>query len=216
MSELVIYGVPGSPFVRAVQVAMEEKGAPYRVHALQPGETKGEEYLKRHPFGRIPAVEHDGVGIYETQAIIRYIDAVFPGPSLQPKDPLAAARMNQIIGINDWYFFPKVNAVIGFHRVVGPALLGLQPDEAAIAAALPDGRRCIDELNRLLGDKPFLAGEELSIADIMMAPQMAFLDITPEGEALLAGTRLEAWMERMNARPSMQATLPPPQFRKAA
>ena len=63
MSELVIYGIPGSPFVRAVQIAMEEKGASWRIHALQPGETKGEEHLKRHPWGRMPAVEHDGFGL---------------------------------------------------------------------------------------------------------------------------------------------------------
>jgi glutathione S-transferase len=215
MSELVIYGVPGSPFVRAVQIAMEEKNAPHRLHVLQPSETKAEEHLRRHPFGRIPAVEHDGLELYETQAVVRYIDQVFPAPSLTPADPRGAARMNQVIGINDWYLFPKAVAPIGFQRIIGPALLGLQTDEAAVAAALPDARLCVAELERLLGQNAFLAGETFSLADVMLGPQIAFLAATPEGEALLKGTRLGAWIERMEARPSFEATRPPI-FREAA
>jgi glutathione S-transferase len=119
MSDIVIYGVHGSPFVRAVQMGLEEKGAPYRVQALGLGESKSKEYLERHPFGRVPAVDHGDFRLYETQAILRYFDAVFAEPALQPREPRAIARMNQIIGINDWYFFPKVAAVIVFQRIVG-------------------------------------------------------------------------------------------------
>jgi len=216
MSELVIYGIPGSPFVRAVQIAAEEKGAPWRIHALQPGETKGEEHLKRHPWGRMPAVEHDGFGLYETQAIVRYIDQVFPGPALQPADAKAAARMNQVMGINDWYLFPKAVAVIGFQRIVGPALMGITTDEAACAAAAPEAERCIKALDGILGSNAFLAGASFSLADVMVGPQLDFLGATPEGEGLLKGTGLGAWLERMRARPSFEATLPPPMFRKAA
>ena len=216
MSELVIFGISGSPFVRAAQIAAEEKGAPWRLEALQPGETKGEAHLKRHPWGRMPAVEHDGFGLYETQAIVRYIDQVFSGPSLQPADARSAARMNQIIGINDWYLFPKAVAVIGFQRIVGPALMGLQTDEAVCAGAEPEARRCVAALEQLLGDQPFLAGDSFSLADVMVGPQLDFLAATPEGERALAGTHLLAWLERMHARPSFQATLPPPMFRKAA
>ncbi len=216
MSELVIYGIPGSPFVRAVQIAMQEKGAPWRMAALQPGETKGEAHLKRHPWGRMPAVEHDGFSLYETQAIVRYIDQVFPGAPLQPTDAKAAARMNQVMGINDWYLFPKAVAVIGFQRIVGPALMGLTTDEAAVAAAVPEAERCVTALDGILGQNKFLAGDTFSLAEVMLGPQLDFLGATPEGEALLAGTRLGGWLERLRARPSFEATLPPPMFRKAA
>ncbi len=216
MSELVIYGIPGSPFVRAVQIAMQEKAAPWRMAVLQPGETKGEAHLARHPWGRMPAVEHDGFALYETQAIVRYIDQVFPGPSLQPSEAREAARMNQVMGINDWYLFPKAVAVIGFQRIVGPALMGITTDEALCGAAAPEAERCVRALDVILGDNPFLAGGSFSLADLMVGPQLDFLGATPEGEAALSGTRLGAWMERMRARPSFQATLPPPMFRKAA
>ena len=166
MSDIVVYGVPGSPFVRAVQMGLEEKGVAYRLQPVGPHELKSEAYLKRHPFGRVPAFEHGDFKLYETQAILRYLDDVFPEPPFVPADPRAAARMNQIIGINDWYFFPKAAAVIVFQRVVGPALLGAPTDEAAIAAAAPMAQTCVAELDRLLGSQRFLAGDQMSIADL--------------------------------------------------
>jgi glutathione S-transferase len=209
MNEIVAYGIVGSPFLRAVQMGLEEKQVPYRVEAMAPGATKAPEHLVRHPFGRIPVIEHGDFRLYETQAILRYLDAVFPEPVLQPTEARAIGRMNQIVGINDWYLFQKAGAVIVFNRIVGPLLLGLQPDEAAIEAAMPMARICIDELGRLLGDQAFLAGDRLTIADLMVAPQLDFLLATPEGQGLLAGTTLAAWLTRMNERPSMQRTQRP-------
>jgi glutathione S-transferase len=216
MSEFIVYGVPGSPFMRSVCAAMEEKGEPYRIHAFGPGEARGETLRKLHPFGRIPVIDHGDFRLYETQAILRYIDAVFPKPSLQPTDPRALARMNQIIGINDWYLFPQVARIIVFQRIVGPVLMGTAPDEGACAAAVPDAERCLDELDRLLGDQSFLAGEQLSLADLLLVPQLLYLSATPECAKILAGTKLKAWLDRMDARASMQATLPPEALRKAA
>jgi glutathione S-transferase len=209
MTEIVLFGVSGSPYVRTAQMGLEEKQAPYRFEAMALGASKSPDYLARNPFGRIPLIEIGDFRLYETQAILRYLDAAFPQPALQPPDPQAIGRMNQIIGINDWYLFPKVNAVITFNRIVGPVLLRTTPDEAAIAAALPMARTCIGELERLLGDQAFLAGDSLTLADLMVAPQLDFLQATPEGKALLAGTALSAWLGRMNERPSMQRTRRP-------
>jgi glutathione S-transferase len=216
MSDIVVYGVPGSPFVRAVQMGLEEKGVAYRLQVVAPQEAKSAAYLKRHPFGRVPAFEHGNFKLYETQAILRYLDDVFSEPPFVPADPHAAARMNQIIGINDWYFFPKAAAVIVFQRVIGPALLGLATNEEEIAAALPMARICIAELDRLLDSQRFLTGEQVSIADLMLAPQIDFFAATTEGAALLEGTNLKAWLARMNARPSMIATQRPEPLRGAA
>jgi glutathione S-transferase len=216
MSDIVVHGVPGSPFMRAVQMGLEEKRVPYRVQAMGPRESKGEAYLKKHPFGRVPLFEHGDFTLYETQAILRYIDAEFPEPPLQPSDHRLAARMNQIIGINDWYFFPKAAAIVVFQRIVGPALLGMATDEAAIEAAMPMARTCIAELDQLLGMQLFLAGNGVSIADLILGPQVDFLAQTPEGKSLLAETGLRRWLDRMNERPSMRATLRPDILRRAA
>jgi glutathione S-transferase len=216
MNEFIIYGVHGSPFMRAVCAGLEEKGQPYRIESLQPSSMRGEEYRKLHPFGRVPVIEHGDYRLYETQAILRYIDALYPEPSLQPEEPRAIGRMNQVIGINDWYLFPQAAQIIAFQRIVGPAILGIKPDEAACAAAAADLERCVRELNRLLGDQPFMAGDRLSIADLMLSPQLFYLSITPEGMSAMKGTALLAWLGRMEARPSMKATQPPEPLRSAA
>src|SRR5512140_3693496 len=164
MSEFVVHTVPGSPFARAVLATLEEKGARYR---LAPNASKSPEHLARHPFGRVPAFEHDGVALYETQAILRYLDRVLPQPALTPADPRRAARMDQVMNINDWYLFPGVGNVIVFHRVIAPQLMGLKPDEAAIEAAMPKARTVFAELARLLGEQAFFAGDSVSLADLM-------------------------------------------------
>jgi glutathione S-transferase len=216
MSNIAVYGIPGSPFLRSVEITLKEKDVDYRFHPLAPGEHKQPEHLARHPFGRIPAFEHDGFRLYETQAIIRYLDETFPNPPLTPDNPAARARMNQFIGIIECYFFPKAAAPIAFNRIIGPKLLGLPTDEGAIADAMPMARTCFAELDRLLGDQAYLTGESISLADIMLAAQLDLLSDTPEGAELISGTRLVAWLERMRSRPSFVATQPPTVLRAAA
>jgi glutathione S-transferase len=207
MSEFVVYTVPGSPYARAVLATLEEKRLDYRLSPLAPAGIKSEPHLSRHPFGRMPAVEHDGFRLYETQAILRYIDRIFPGPSLTPADPKAAARVDQVMNINDWYLFQGVANVIVFHRVIGPRLLGVAPDEAAIAAAMPQAYVVFGEFAQLLGSQPYFAGDQLSLADLMVAPQLDFFAGTPEWAPLTANKpNLLAWLDRMNRRASMQAT----------
>src|SRR5579884_3185289 len=200
MTGITVYGIPGSPFLRTVEVMLKEKDVPYRLHAMAPGEHKSDEYLKRHPFGRIPAFEHDGFCLYETQAIIRYLDETFIHPQFTPSTAKQRALMNQVIGIIEWYFFPKAAAPIGFNRVVGPALLGISPDEEAIAQALPIARTSIRVLDALLDDKPYLTGSSPSLADVMLAAQLDLFRFSPEGSELMQNTRLEPWLERMTNR----------------
>jgi len=206
MSEFVLYGVPGSPYVRSALVGLEEKVADWRLAPLAFGSLGSPEHLERHPFGRIPVLEHGDFVLYETQAILRYLDRIIPAPPLTPTEPRAEARMNQICGIADWYVMKDVSAAIVFPRLVAPRF-GLPVDETAIAEALPRARVCIAELDRLLGENAFMAGDRLSIADLVLAPQLAFFGDAPEGADLLAATpNLARWVERMNARPSMVAT----------
>ena len=206
MSEFVVYGIPGSPYLRAALLGLEEKGADYRLQALGMGEHKSPAYLKRHHFGRIPFVQHGDFGLYEVQAILRYLDRIIPEPALTPKDPRAEARMNQLCGIADWYVMPDISSAITFGRLVAPKF-GMPVDEEKIAAAVPRAAVCIAAIAELMGEGPYLAGETVSIADLMLAPQMAFLDETKEGETLLAPhANVRAWIARMGERPSMKAT----------
>jgi glutathione S-transferase len=190
-----------------VLATLIEKGANFKVAGLTPGMHKKEPHLARQPFGRIPVLEHDTFVLYETQAILRHLDRILPAPALTPADSKAAARMDQIMGISDWYLFQGVSSVIGFQRIVGPRLMGLTPDETAIAAAMPKAQVVFSELARLLGEKAYLASNDLTLADLMVAPHMDFIAQTPEWELLTQDRRnLVAWLARMNARKSSQET----------
>src|SRR5713101_1271551 len=205
-SRMIIHGVPGSPYVRAALLTLEEKGAEYELAAMQPGTLKQQPHLSRHPFSRIPAFEHDGWMLYETQAIMRYVDTVVPGPRLQPENPRAAARMNQLMGIVDWYLMPQVSATITFNRVVAPRF-NRPVDEEKITQGIPNARICIAEIGRLLDSQPWMAGDALSLADLLLAPHLSMFTQAPEGAQILQRhANLRGWLARIEARPSMAAT----------
>src|SRR5450631_3707882 len=85
MSEFIVYSIAGSPFGRAVLAALEEKAATYRLVPVAPGTFRSPEHLARHPFGRVPVLEHNGFSLYESQAILRYLDRLLPAPALTPR-----------------------------------------------------------------------------------------------------------------------------------
>ncbi|MGH8270256.1 MAG: glutathione S-transferase family protein, partial [Steroidobacteraceae bacterium] len=135
------------------------------------------------------------------------LDRKLPAPSLTPADPKAAARMDQVMGVSDWYLFQGCNNIIGFQRVVRPRLMGLPADEAVIAEAMPRAHVVMTELSRLLGDNSYFAGAQVSLADMLVAPHLDFLAETPEWQPLTAQREnLPAWLARMQERKSLRAT----------
>jgi len=210
MSEPIVFGAAYSVYVRIVRLALWEKGIPCRLQEVDVFAPDGppKDYLARQPFGRIPAFEHDGFRLYETSAIARYVDEAFPGPRLQPDDPKARARMNQIVGILGSHAYGPLVWDISVERIDAPRE-GRAPDEAKIAAALPRARLCLRVLADLMAGAPFLAGDSLSLADLHAAPMLAYFLAAPEGAALMAEQpALTAWWQRIAARPGMTATRP--------
>jgi glutathione S-transferase len=207
MSIIIVHGIPGSPYVRKPLLVCEEKGAPYRLAAMAfgAGAHKQPEYLARNPFGRLPTIEHGDFVLYEAQAISRYIDRAFDGPSLTPADPRAAARMDQVMNIVDWYVMPSISGGIAFNRVVKPRF-GMPVDEEAVANAVPMARTCVKALEDILAGNAYFAGEAVSLADLHAIGHFEFLAQTPEGADLMAGSPLLGWIERMSARPSVKNT----------
>lgn len=204
----VLHGIDGSPFVVSARLALVEKGVDYDFVAMPMGSHKQPDYLAINPFGRVPVLEHDGFMLYETQAILRYVDRAFDGPALQPTQVKSLARMDQILNIVDWYFFREITATISFNRIVKPLLLNLPPDEEAIAAALPAARRCLAELEQLLAGQAYMAGDAVSLADLHLAPDMGYLLRTPEGQELIKPHgELAAWWARMAARNSVSGAM---------
>ena len=208
MGTPIVHGPGYSTYVRTTRMTLEEKGVAYDLQEFDFMQGMPEEHLKRHPFGKVPAFEHDGFMLHETAAITRYVDEAFDGPALQPADVRARARMAQIIGIIDNYAYGPVVGQIVIQRLVVPMMNG-PPDEAAIEAALPAARKAMEVLDGLIGDQPFVAGNTLSLADLHLAPILAYFSATPEGETVLADTpNLRRWFDAISARPTFAGTAP--------
>lgn len=211
MAEPSVFGAAYSVYVRTVRLTLAEKGVGYRlvdVDVFAPGGPPPD-YLARHPFGRIPAFEHDGFRLYETGAITRYVDEAFAGPALQPSEPRDRARMNQVIGVLDNYAYRTLVWDIFVERVRAPTQ-GRRSDEARIAAALPKAGTCLDALADLMAEGPYLAGRHLTLADLHAAPMLVYLRMAEEGAAMLRKRPgLDAWLERADLRPSIRATRSP-------
>ena len=209
MADPILYGAPSSVYVRAARLALAEKGVAYRLVAVDVFAPGGPpvEHLARQPFGKIPAFEHDGFRLYETGAITRYVDEAFDGPVLQPATPQARARMNQVISIQDHYVYPDLIWGIYLERVEAPQRRRAS-DEARIARLLPTAETCLSALEAIMGEGRWLAGPDLTLADLHAAPMFDLFLRTPEGAEIMRGhERLAAWWTAMRSRPSMAATV---------
>src|ERR1700743_3506579 len=122
-----------SPYVWSVRLALAEKGVAHELVSVGISEMRSEAHLARHPFGKIPALEHDDFMLYETQAIMRYVDEAFPAAPLQPIEVHPFSRMNQIMGIVDNYLTPCLLGDVIFQRMVAP-MIGRTTDEAKVSA----------------------------------------------------------------------------------
>jgi glutathione S-transferase len=210
MGKPIIYGPAYSTYARTVRMVLEEKGVDYDLVEvdLLGGAGKAPEHLARHPFGKVPAFEHDGFELYETDAIIRYVNAAFPGPDLEPADARSRARMAQAIDVIGGYAYPCMIGHIFIQRAVMP-MMGNAPDEAAIAAALPQAETSVAALEKLIDGNPYLAGDRLSLADLLLIPVYDYISQTPEGEKLLASApNLRRWWDNVRTRESVTRTRP--------
>ena len=208
MAAPIIYGTEMSTYVRTARMSLEEKPAQYELVdvSVVKGEVKQPAHLARNPFGTVPAFEHDGLKLYETSPIIRYIDQVFPGAKLTPDDARERARMNQIISIIDYHGYSSIILQIVIQRVL-PQLVG-GTDEKVIAAAKPKAELVLQEIERIKGSSKFLAGEQVSLADFYLAPIIAYLTLVPEASLLASRKGLSTWWEAITQRSSFKNTAP--------
>lgn len=195
MTDVTLYGLPLSTYVRTAMMVLDVKGTAYK---LEFPDFRSGEYRNIHPFGRIPAFCHGDLTLYETLAITTYVDETFDGPALQPDDAAGRARMLQwISAINDYIYSSFVGGCIA-ERFVKP-LRGIATDEAVVAAAKPTIAHHLGILDKTLSENSYLAGETISLADIFLAPILFYLANTPEGDELLPGLAgLDSWGKRLS------------------
>ena len=183
MTDVVVLGFPRSTYVHIVRLVLAHKGVAHSFRDLEP-EMGSASHLALHPFDRVPIFQHGDFTLYETSAIATYVDEAFEGPSLQPKDVRARARMNQWISSVNSYYYPYMIYHVTHERLVFPEL-GIASDEKVVAHALPKVQRALEVLEKALGHgADYIVGSELTLADFFMLPSTYASLIGRLGQAL--------------------------------
>ena len=207
-ADLVLYGPAYSTYTRTARLALEEKNVPYRLVEIDflRGANRSTEHLARHPFGKVPVLEHGRLKLYETIAITDYIDSTFPGEPLQPKDATGRARMLQAVGIVTSYIYGPMVGQILVERLIKP-VLGQPADEAVVESGVRRLKKGLAVLEPLVGEAPFSKGKSLSLADLYLIPMWAYFVQTPEGSMASSSLpRLQQWWQAVSERPSVVNT----------
>ena len=210
MAPLTFYYGSGSPYAWRVWYALEYKGIAYDMKTLSfdKDETRQPAFLAINPRGKVPVIVDDGFTLYESSAIVEYIEDKQPGePRLFAAEPRRRALQRRLIREADQYVAPALQALA---QLLRPGAAQAPADNIATAAAT-----LRSELARwetvLSGD--YLTGA-LSAVDFTLYPQVALVqrfltrakNTTPTD---LLGAKLSAWAARMAALPITRKTWPP-------
>ncbi len=207
---VTLHGPAYSTYARTARLALEEKGVEYTLAEVDilTGASHAAEHLARHPFGKVPAFDHDGFALFETFAIIRYVDEAFAGPALQPADTQGRARMTQICAIIDSYGYKAIIGQLFWQLAIVP-MQGGSPDMDVVEAGLKTTEQVLDVIEGLAAGGDTLCAGGVSLADLFLAPVVEYLSMTPPGATALAGRpKLNAWWAAIQTRPSIVKTRP--------
>jgi glutathione S-transferase/maleylpyruvate isomerase len=207
---LRLYWMSGSPFAWRLHLVLEEKGLPYEsvLLSVSKGDLKTPAHLTRSPRGKVPALEDDGgVSLYESTAIVEYLEERSPSPPLLPPAPMARAlvRIEECECIE--YLAPAFVPVARLAFFTPAA----ERDETALAAARAGVHAELEKFETRASARggQFVVGGAFSRADCTWIP---FVEIAGRGGVRLDPARtpwLVAWRDRMRARPAYDRSYPP-------
>ena len=164
------------------------------------GSHKKPEYLALNPYGRVPTIEEDGFVLYESTAILGYLESLKPEPSLFARVTRERALVNMHMKLCDLEFTRYAGAILFPRRFLPKE----RWDQAAFDQARGPMERHFAILDRQLGDREYLVGDRFTAADLVYTPHLQFLPLLEiETPAAIA-----AWAKRLLARPSAVATAP--------
>lgn len=198
MPQIVFHSLAESAYLWAAMHVADEKGVSYALALIERGSPS---HLALHPFGKMPVLQHGELRLYETAAIVHYIDRAFDGPPLQPADAAGQAHAIRWISMVNAYVFPVMNRFMK-ERLVRPAW-GLEPDADFLASAREPLMLQVRLIDEAVAAGGYLVGDRLTIADSFLFPHLLFFARTPEGAALLErAPAARDWLARLMARPS--------------
>jgi glutathione S-transferase len=218
VSVVEIIGLDASTFVRTALMACIEKGIPHRLVNGPVGDGSGLKspaFLALNPYGRMPVMRHNGFLLFETSAIIRYLEAELGGRRLIPAEPkmaVIAEQWNSAIG-----FSGHRNLIVNylFHYIFPKGPDGT-PDRAAVEAGLPAMKRELEILDGGLEHGTYFCGEEPMMPDLLLVPILEYMRRMPEsGQEMARLPRLSRLMAAFEERESYGRTIPD-RLKKAA
>ena len=212
-TDLVIYGMKGSPFVRKVQVLLAEKDIDYDLEMASPFPAP-DWFVEINPAKRIPVLRDRSVGtegtagtIPDSSAICAYLERKYPEPALYPRGAFDYGRALWFEEYADTELATRVGLGL-FRPLVMAKLFGKQPDvERARKTLREDLPPIFGYLEKSIAGRPFLIGGSVGIADISVASQ--FVNFNHAGAKLDTARwpALAAYVERMHARSSFVACI---------
>lgn len=217
MTQTELYFISGSPPCWSVMLALEVKGVGYEPRRLDnvKREQKSPDYLKISPRGQVPVLIDGGTTVCETLAVLSYLDAAYPEPRLFGTDPGDTARIWQAICECDGNLRDSVG------EISRPLFRGKGrefTDQITDAAAKVRNELALIEAS--LSKAPWIAGDNLSTADLVVYPVMMQLEraaareeeaelelaIYPFGENF---PNIDVWRREIEKLPGYQNAYPP-------
>lgn len=198
---LTFYHLPLSINSRRVWVALLEKDLPFEETVMTlGGDQFTPEFLALNPFHHIPALVDDGFAVIESFAILDYLEAKYPSPSLVPEHPqdVATMRMVEMVTVNE--LVPAINPL--FKQMMG---FGNDPEDV-LAKAREKAEVSLQFYADQLGEKPFFCGNQITLADIVAGTYAPWFEGL--GLPIANYPTLSTWISRLLERPSWQTTQP--------
>jgi glutathione S-transferase len=198
-----LYTHPLSTYARRVTMAALEKGLELETVVVDMGarEHRGEEYKRLNPYGRVPSLVDGDLVLYESTAILEYLEEKFPSPPLMPDGAADRARARMHVKLCDLQMTRQTSTIIFPKRFMAKERWRLEE----MARAKREIETHLGVLNAELEGKTWLVAERFTLADLVYAPFVEFLglmEITPEAN-------VASWVARVLSRPSAQGTKPP-------
>jgi glutathione S-transferase len=198
-----LYNMNLSNFATKCRIAIYDKGINVELAPVPGGDSHSPEYLKINPFGKVPALDADGVTIVESEVINEYLEEKFPTPPLLPKSPEARAHVRIVTRFHDLYLEPPIRALF-------PQMNPKTRDNDVVNEKLTDINSRLDQLEKMLPDSGFACGD-FSLADCALAPTMFFavnlLGMFGAKPPLEGRAKLAKWWTHVQTRPSVKKAL---------
>ena len=160
-----------SNYHNKVLIALLEKGVAYEEDCTVSPSQK-DEYLALSPMGKVPYAEIDGARLCESEVILEYLEDAYPQKPLLPKDPLARAKVRELVTVIE------LHLELVARRLYGAVFFGGTISEAAKEAVAKDLAKGIRALKALVKFDPFIAGKDFSLADCAAAVHLPLVSLS--------------------------------------